>query len=196
MRSHINKQRDNIFLKFLATYCARGESVPKFHYDYICERRNIKIKRINLTDPNERFNIRNPVVRRAEYYRAPYDILKACPDWWVNIGLETRLLMIKFTLRCHFFYIFVCFYRYGCNLRIAPEDLQVEIPPGLMEANETAFVGSGGKYWLALYYTQVIIGICYFHQNCQSTTTLYLFGFPAVHLCSLFPSSRRISLAV
>lgn len=69
--------------------------------------------------------------------------------------------MIKFTLRCHFFYIFICFFRYGCNLRIAPEDLQVEIPPGLMEANETAFVGSGGKYWLALYYTQVGILLVY-----------------------------------
>lgn len=29
------------------------------------------------------------------------------------------------------------------------------MPMGLLDANETAFVGHGGKYWLALYYTQV-----------------------------------------
>ncbi|CAH1647907.1 unnamed protein product [Spodoptera littoralis] len=120
---------------YKTTYCARGESLPKFHYDYICERRDIKIKRINLTDPNERFNIRNPIVRRAEYYRAPYDILKACPDW------------------------------YGCNLQISQEMLHQELPNGLMDANETAFVGHGGKYWLALYYTQLSTYAIYFQAH-------------------------------
>ncbi|XP_045458175.1 uncharacterized protein LOC123668487 [Melitaea cinxia] len=120
---------------YKTTYCARGESVPKFHYDYICERRDVKIKRVNLTDPNERFNIRNPVVRRVEYYRAPYDILKACPDW------------------------------YGCNLHIAPENLHQQIPTGLLDANETAFVGHGGKYWLALYYTQLSTYAIYFQAH-------------------------------
>ncbi|CAB3258857.1 unnamed protein product [Arctia plantaginis] len=117
------------------TYCARGESLPKFHYDYICERRDVKIKRINLTDPNERFNIRNPIVRRAEYYRAPYDILKACPDW------------------------------YGCNLQIYQEMKHQDTPMGLMDANETAFVGHGGKYWLALYYTQLSTYAIYFQAH-------------------------------
>ncbi|KOB75164.1 putative integrase, partial [Operophtera brumata] len=102
------------------TYCAKGESVPKFHYDYICERRDIKIKRINLTDPNERFNIRNPVVRRAEY---------------------------------------------GCNLRISPDMLHQDLPNALMDANETAFVGHGGKYWLALYYTQLSTYAIYFQAH-------------------------------
>lgn len=47
------------------------------------------------------------------------------------------------------------YYRYGCNLHIAPETLHHDLPSGLMDANETAFVGHGGKYWLSLYYTQV-----------------------------------------
>lgn len=46
--------------------------------------------------------------------------------------------------------------RYGCNLQISPDSLHQELPFGLMDANETAFVGHGGKYWLALYYTQVM----------------------------------------
>uniref|UniRef100_A0A2A4JZZ0 Uncharacterized protein n=1 Tax=Heliothis virescens TaxID=7102 RepID=A0A2A4JZZ0_HELVI len=117
------------------TYCAKGESLPKFHYDYICERRDIKIKQINLTDPNERFNIRNPIVRRAEYYRAPYDILKACPDW------------------------------YGCNLQISQDRLHQDLPSALMAANETAYVGHGGKYWLALYYTQLSTYAIYFQAH-------------------------------
>ncbi|KAJ2954673.1 hypothetical protein O0L34_g2968 [Tuta absoluta] len=120
---------------YKTTYCARGESIPKFHYDYICERRDIKIKHLNLSDPNERFNIRNPVVRRAEYYRATFDILKACPDW------------------------------YGCNLRISPETLHQELPTALLEANETAFVGHGGKYWLSLYYTQLSTYAIYFQAH-------------------------------
>ncbi|XP_060809660.1 uncharacterized protein LOC106130478 [Amyelois transitella] len=117
------------------TYCARGETVPKFHYDYICERRDVKIKHVNFSDPNEKFNIRNPVVRRAEYYRAPYDILKACPDW------------------------------YGCNLQISPDMVHQDLPTGLMDANETAFVGHGGKYWLALYYTQLSTYAIYFQAH-------------------------------
>lgn len=72
-----------------ATYCSRGIDIKKFHYDYICERRDIKIRHVNISDPNERYNIRNPVVRRAEYYRAPYDILKYCPDWYVIYKLLT-----------------------------------------------------------------------------------------------------------
>ncbi|RVE51483.1 hypothetical protein evm_003884 [Chilo suppressalis] len=122
---------------YRTTFCARGESIPKFHYDYICERKDIKLKRINLTDPNERFNIRNPVVRRAEYYRAPYDILKACPDW------------------------------YGCNLRISNDALHHEeqLAKLPLDANETAFVGHGGKYWLALYYTQLSTYAIYFQAH-------------------------------
>ncbi|XP_034839222.2 uncharacterized protein [Maniola hyperantus] len=119
---------------YKTTYCSRGESIPKFHYDYICERRDVKIKRVNLTDPNERFNIRNPIVRRAEYYRAPYDILKACPDW------------------------------YGCNLRISPDFMHQPLPT-LLDVNETAFVGHGGKYWLALYYTQLSTYAIYFQAH-------------------------------
>ncbi|XP_041986895.1 uncharacterized protein LOC121738732 [Aricia agestis] len=118
------------------TYCSRGESVPKFHYDYICERRDIKIKRVNLTDPNERFNIRNPIVRRVEYYRAPNDILKYCPDW------------------------------YGCNLNLSP-DMNYAVPLYLLDANDTAFVGHGGKYWLALYNTQLSTYATYFQAHSE-----------------------------
>ncbi|XP_068617455.1 uncharacterized protein [Battus philenor] len=120
---------------YKTSYCARGESVPKFHYDYMCERRDVTVRRVNLSDGNERFNVRNPVVRRAEYYRAPYDILKACPDW------------------------------YGCDLRIAPDGLHQPLPAALLDANETAFVGHGGKYWLALYYTQLSTYAIYFQAH-------------------------------
>ncbi|XP_063394322.1 uncharacterized protein LOC134679350 [Cydia fagiglandana] len=128
------KSMDGTYKK---TYCARGDVVPKFHYDYICERREIRIKKINMSDPNERFNIRNPVVRRAEYYRAPYDILKACPDW------------------------------YGCNLRISPELASAELPPALLQANDTEFIAHGGKYWLALYYTQLSTYAIYFQAHAE-----------------------------
>ncbi|CAG9137498.1 unnamed protein product [Plutella xylostella] len=122
---------------YKTAYCGRGESIPKFHYDYICERRDVKIKRVNLTDPNERNNIKTPVVRRAEYYRGPYDILKACPDW------------------------------YGCNLRISPESPNQEIPPRLLQGNDTAFVGQGGKYWLSLYYTPLSTYSIYFQAHAE-----------------------------
>ncbi|KAI8430503.1 hypothetical protein MSG28_000754 [Choristoneura fumiferana] len=95
---------------YKTTYCARGEAIPKFHYDYICERRDIKIKRVNLTDPNE---------------------------------------------------------RYGCNLRISPEALHQDLPMGLLQANETAFVGHGGKYWLSLYYTQLSTYAIYFQAHAE-----------------------------
>lgn len=58
--------------------------------------------------------------------------------------------------------------------------LHQELPIGLMDANETAFVGHGGKYWLALYYTQVYLfsSYCPCQSFCIDVKVSYEFGAP------------------